>query len=761
MRLLRFFFLFVSLSLSGDALWAQQTPPNQRVSRQDNTWADWLKRSGELPPDFSRMPTTPFLSNPLIINKKGEDIPVRTPAQWAEKRAWIKKEFQHWVSGTVPPAPKAVATRILSDTVVEGVRMQLVEVVFGPDNRAKITAEILTPEGIGPFPVYMTQWTHRSWAQLALQRGYMACIYKGSDGNDDTESYQALYPDYDFSALMRRAWGASRVVDYLMTRPDVNKKQIALTGHSRNGKQSLWAAAFDERFAAVVTSSCGTGGITPWRFSDPQFANQTIDNIMAGFPHWFHPRLRFFFGHEDRLPIDQNMLLALIAPRSLLMHYSIVEKQLSPWASEQTYQSVKQVYQFLRAENRLGILPRMGEHPVMTRDLQDAIDFLDIQFGRSKRPWKNTLHYDYSFANWATTHQKDSTVARQQTRIILPEKIADTLAHIIAKKQILNRLQWLLGTSPPAVKPTEINPADVSRTDWINGITGRPTIKGANVVYIGGYNTMGTHLSGTLYVPVDTSGKRRAGPTGKISTLIYLHEYAYAHGFALNYGNRVDDRGNTRLFQAMLDKGFAVLAIDLPGFGTRIQEGERFYERFPNWSKMGQMVADVRGCVDAVETVDYLDTKRIFLLGNALGGMVALLSAAQDERVAGVAVLGGLSPWRASNTHYESLRTLSHLHGLLPRLGWFANAPQNAPVDVGELLACVAPRPVLLIAPQQDRHTDLPALTAALKPASAVYAGYQKPGNLSLQTPSGLNRLTEPMHGQIADFFIRVSTNVP
>ena len=146
-------------------------------------------------------------------------------------------------------------------------------------------------------------------------------------------------------------------------------------------------------------------------------------------------------------------------------------------------------------------------------------------------------------------------------------------------------------------------------------------------------------------------------------------------------------------------------------------------------------------------------------LGAAVGGMVALLSAAQDERIAGVAVLGGLSSWRASNAQYESLRTLSHLHGLMPRLGWFANVPQTAPVDVGELLACVAPRPVLILAPKQDRYTDLPALTAALKPVSAVYATYQKSGNLSLQTPPEINRLTEPMYGQIADFFMIKAQN--
>lgn len=158
-----------------------------------------------------------------------------------------------------------------------------------------MTLELMVPQKPTQMSVYLTQWTHREWALLAVKRGYIGCVYAAADVKDDTDIYQFLYPDYDFTLLMRRAWGASRVVDYLLTRKEVHPDQIAITGHSRNGKQSLWAAAFDERIGAVISHSSSTGGDAPWRFGDPQYASETIDYVGALQGHWFHPRLRFFF----------------------------------------------------------------------------------------------------------------------------------------------------------------------------------------------------------------------------------------------------------------------------------------------------------------------------------------------------------------------------------------------------------------------------------------------------------------------------------
>src|SRR5688500_10116069 len=219
----------------------------RRVTAQDSTWMDWLKRTGELPPDFSQMPSVSLLPDPLILHKSGKEERIRTKSEWEEKRKWIKNQYMHWISGVAPPAPADYKIQILSEKEESGARIQMIELKFGPGYIGRMTFELIIPDGPGPFPVYMTQWNHRGWAQLAVRRGYIGCVYAASDIKDDTDIYQTLYPDFDWSGLMRRAWGASRVVDYLLTRKEVNVDQIAITGHSRNGKQSLWAAAFDDR----------------------------------------------------------------------------------------------------------------------------------------------------------------------------------------------------------------------------------------------------------------------------------------------------------------------------------------------------------------------------------------------------------------------------------------------------------------------------------------------------------------------------------
>ena len=726
---------------------------NSLITPKDSNWLDWQKRTGELPPDFDQIPSVPFLPEPLMSDDNGKSVPIRTKEQWQEKREWIKKEFQHWVSGTVPPPPKSIKAEILSDKTEYGTRIQMVELRFGPQDKAKMTLELMIPEGKGPFPVYMTQWNHRGWAQLAVRRGYIGCVYAASDSKDDSQDYMFLYPEYDFSRLMRRAWGSSRVVDYLFTRQEVDKDKIALTGHSRNGKQTIWAAAFDERIAAAIPSSCGTGGVTTWRYSDPQYCNETLDMICTGFPDWFHPRLRFFFGNEDKLPVDQNLLISLIAPRILLMHYSVMESQPNPWVNEQCYQSVKKVYAFLGAEENANIFPRFGEHAVSTRDLERCIDYLDIKFRRKQIPWEEKTYINYSFDTWAANHKADNLESGRIISVSLKNQISDINAFQIKKKEILNNLQWLLGKEPSGVRPSTVTP--IRAGDWKDNITGRPEVKGASVSHIGPYTAMGDHLRGILYCPLDQSGNKRMISKGKMPVVIFLHQYAYNHGFAVGY-SKDSYTGNDRLFQTLVDKGFAVLAIDMVGFGTRLEEGTWFYERFPEWSKMGMMVRDVKACTDALESFDYIDKDHIFLLGNTIGGSVALMTAAQDERIAGVAVVSAVTPWRSANSRYESLKTYSHLHGFIPRLGLYAERPQDAPVDFGEIISCIAPRPLMVIAPAFDRYADPEAVKNTMNTVKGIYTLYDKVNNLNFQTPPEINRMTEKMNDEVAAFYNRI-----
>ena len=258
-----------------------------------------------------------------------------------------------------------------------------------------LIARIYQPQGTGPFPVLMG-----GTPASLIRRGYICAAYNQSVDipNEAPLGLQKLYPQYDFYSMGQTAWQTQLVVDYLFTMPQVDKTKIAVTGYSRTGKMAMIAAAWDERIAAVVAGSTGVGGSVPWRLAGEYGAGEGIETTTRSFPVWFHPRLRFFSGHEDRLPVDGNLLASLIAPRSILMEYGLNDEVANTWAQEQTYASAIKVYSLLKQPDRVGLLRVPGFHG--SNDVEAYLDWLDIQFGRSNAQWDNKLLFAHDRTAW-------------------------------------------------------------------------------------------------------------------------------------------------------------------------------------------------------------------------------------------------------------------------------------------------------------------------------------------------------------------------
>ena len=726
-----------------------------RVSFLDETFEDWLERTGELPPDFDKMPSIPFLPNPLILDEGGRNIPITSTSQWNEKREWMKDQLEHYITGTYPPAPDNLKVEVLNEKMDGQVLLKMVELSFGPENQAKLTVELMIPPGDGPFPVFLTQWTHREWAQVAVRRGYIGCVYAGADGKDDTEKYSEIWAGkYDFTRLMRRAYGASRAIDYLYTLPFVDKEKIAITGHSRNGKQSLMAAAFDERITACLSSNGGTGAETPWRYTSINYDNEDIALLSHAQPAWLHPRLRFFIGREHKLPIDQNSFMALIAPRGLMLSTSIYEA--NPWGIEEAYHASKKVYKYLNAENNLAIRSRPGKHSVSARDMEDYIDFFDYVFERNNHQPENKLYYDYSFEKWRNlSNEKIDPMGYpvQNGNDILvndQNKKIKTIAGWESKKaNIQKQVKWVLGDEPAGV--TNPGPGSLERSGGGEANFGsfiprtEPTST-MGKMNISPYNGFGDQLFGYLYYPLDNNGKIK---NTNLPVVIYLHGYNYSSGFHFSYYHK-----NEAMIQSIVDKGFAVFSFDMIGCGNRIQEGTRFYNRYPHWSKMGKMVTDVKGAIDALVNLDFVNSEKIFVVGYSLGATVGLYAATTDERIAGVVSVAGFTPMRTNTLDRgtEGIMAWSELHGLLPRLGFFVGNESRIPYDFNEILSSIAPRPILVIAPEFDKDAHLQDVKNSMKEAKEVYNLYNALENISLDVPNDINRFSPEMQGRMLDW---------
>jgi dienelactone hydrolase len=719
-------------------------PANGRINAVDRTWEDWVRRTGEMPPDFSAMPSIPELPDPLLLREDGRTLPVTTPEMWARQTRALRAQVEQWMFGRMPPAPDnlratVTATRREGRTTVREVRLE-----FGPDHRATLRLELVVPDGQGPFPVFLTNHgRNRPWIYTAVRRGYIACVYHATDPNygngDDSDAWIEIYPEYDWSTLARWAWAASRAVDYLATVPEADTKRIGLAGHSRNGKSALLAAAFDERIAAVVPSSGNSGENDPWRYTTEPFANESIELLVGAQPHWFHPRLRFFAGREDKLPLDQHSLIALVAPRGVMMYSGYAESAGNPVGFEQAYRSALEVYRFLGREENLWLHLREGEHATTAGDVENFIDFFDAVFGRRPLKKVETWIHGYSFAQW----RKLSAESLDPQAYPVERFRADDDAASRRK-----RIDWALGVEPPgAVRLTTGRLSTGGGGSWLEGLFGRPGADGAARERVAKEGMrwaqlpFGDDLQADLFYP---AGK----PAGKWPVVIWLHGYSYQYGWSIaspwsSAGSdfRLDQRPS---IPALVQRGFAVLAFDQIGFGTRVRDARDFYRRYPTWSLMGKMVADTRAAIDALTAVEAVDASRISLMGYALGAKVGILVTALDDRVHALAAVAGFDPLRRASPDrgVEGIRHYSHLHGLMPRLGFFVGHEARLPFDFDEPLALAATRPVLVVAPTLDRYARIDDVRAAV---AAV------PG-ITLETPVDFNRFGATLQTRVFDW---------
>ncbi|WP_372934551.1 alpha/beta hydrolase family protein, partial [Mariniphaga sediminis] len=317
------------------------------------------------------------------------------------------------------------------------------------------------------------------------------------------------------------------------------------------------------------------------------------------------------------------------------------------------------------------------------------------------------------------------------------------------KTDIKKRLQWVLGEEPPGVEnpgPESLEKAGKGEDGFGSFISRPQPTPTMGLMPISGYNGFGDYLYGNLYYPIDKEEKLK---NKKIPVVIYLHEYNHSHGFSYPYS-----RNMPSLIQSVVDRGYAVFAYDMIGFGNRIKEGTRFYQRYPHWSKMGKMVTDAQAAIDALVNLDFIDKDNLYMAGYSLGATVGLITAALDERVTGVISVAGFTPMRLNTPDRgtEGIKAYSHLHGLLPRLGFFVGNEKRIPIDFHEILSLIAPRPLLVIAPLHDKDAHILDIELSMEQTGKIYNLYGDSDNISLFSPDDYNRFSVKMREKMLEW---------
>lgn len=367
-----------------------------------------------------------------------------TVADWEGwRRAELRDRLAHYVYGYAPTQAVAVtgqSTRTVENFLPNVGRYEEVELTLGDGAVPRIHLSLYLPTGVASPPVFValnkcgnqevsddpritatTSWVDTAacegtaedtrgrrsshWpVETILRRGYAFVTFHESDVDPDTSGDadfsdgvhphfvpEGRAPEVRWGRIAAWSWGLSRVVDWLAESGRVDARRIAVVGHSRRGKAALWAGATDDRIAMVIAHQSGTGGAALSR----SLVGESVQIINLSFPSWFNDVFPTFAGRETRLPVDQHQLVALVAPRRLLLTDGDEDTWADPpgaraaaeaadpaWSLYGRDGLVREAGGRFSLEGRLCWRSRPGLHSLGTEDWETFLAYADRQWPR-------------------------------------------------------------------------------------------------------------------------------------------------------------------------------------------------------------------------------------------------------------------------------------------------------------------------------------------------------------------------------------------
>lgn len=404
-------------------------------------------------PDFDHLSIVRPLPDPFLSFDGSRDTSF---TNWERRRSEIKAAFLKYEIGPRPDGSDCTVTASYTPPT-PGTQSGTLRVVVTRNSNGQsltLTERVWLPDpnvwGSGPYPAlipmtFFARGTNANYGSMPAAVFSTRPIATIDFKHDDVAQYFSfgtpnhpflrLYPEFNFGAQYDASkpgnigkyaawtWGVSRLIDGIILAANdpvnplpIDPRHLAVTGCSYAGKMALFAGALDERVALTLAQESGGGGAAAWRVSQEIQGDNEVETATRTDYSWFASPLRQFSRNDIyKLPIDHHEIMAMVAPRALLITSNASQLWLSSKANYVAARATQRVYEEFGIGDRFGFIIDTGHNhcAVPTTENAPIAAFVD-RFLLGDASVTTDVHqhlydgFDYQrwTAWWGTPHAK-------------------------------------------------------------------------------------------------------------------------------------------------------------------------------------------------------------------------------------------------------------------------------------------------------------------------------------------------------------------
>jgi len=623
---------------------------------------------------------------------------ITTPEQVVHRQAYIRAKVLEALGGFPEKTP--LNPRITGTLERDGYRVE--KLIFESLPRFYVTANVYVPTRAAlPFPAALGTAGHttsgkagslyqRVWISLA-KRGILVLAYDPPGQGERAEYFDELLGRPRFGPTNQHTmagiqclltgtnfaryelWDGVRAVDYLLTRSDVDPKRIAVIGNSGGGTQTAYLQVVEPRLAVAAPSCYITSWEKLWFDPGPQDAEQNFTSFLAN-------------------GLDFADFLIAFAPKPLKV-MTAIRDYFPIEGARATYLEARRIYQILGAADRIDFFEYDDGHG-WSRPRREATYRWLLQWlkGISDEGIEPDFATEPESNLYCTPTGQVLTSLKGETVFSLNRALAERMypqraAAKIRDAEGLRRLvRARLGVGEVRAAPPLSRYGEVGRD-------------GYRIEKIALETEPGITVPALVFVPAAAPRPLRA--------VVYVHP-----------GGKAADAGRGGELEALVQAGWLVMAPDLRGWGETgpARAGAGYSGMWQTVMRavlvgktlLGMQVFDLLGCVQYLRSRPDVDAARIAVMGKGNGGVVALIAAALDPRIARVAAESAVLSWMdivRAPIHENTTELI--VPGVLQDF------------DLPDLAVAIAPRPLWLVEPRTPWGTAAPLDRAAAEYGAA------------------------------------------